>query len=168
MSLTWNWVKQLYYLWKQTSPAVPAPVTSSIISDHWSRLGNSRKAVLCLLWNWHTGIHTASSVSNCYDTGVAKHFTHSWKQLLHDFHLLRLFNLSFQPLPLASRMKMSRVFSDPLSWAHSPPEWKRENEFVAVSVIYIYWAISRSTRGHFFCSALTNSMSWWKRSSQCK
>lgn len=34
---------------KTPSPAVPAPVTSSIIPDHWSRLGNSRKAVLCLL-----------------------------------------------------------------------------------------------------------------------
>lgn len=34
---------------KNPSPVVPAPVTSSIIPDHWSRLGNSRKAVLCLL-----------------------------------------------------------------------------------------------------------------------
>lgn len=49
---------------------------------------------------------------------------HSWKQLLHDFHLLRLFSLFLQPLPLFNIMKMSRLFLDPLAWAHSPPKWK--------------------------------------------
>lgn len=47
---------------KTNHPCCPAPVTSSIISDHCSRLGNSRKAVLCLLWNWHTGVCCQLSV----------------------------------------------------------------------------------------------------------
>lgn len=63
MSLTWNWVKQPYYLWKQASPAVPVTITSSITSNHWYRLGNSMKAVLCLLWN---PIHRHTLPAECW------------------------------------------------------------------------------------------------------